>query len=131
MHEEWRVSCDILAQLLGEPCETASVPGGDASGAVLRSAAAVGIRYLFTSEPMLVPWSIDQTRILGRVSIKSHMSAVQAGQYAHFRCWNRALLKRRCSLVMRRVCHPLYAMYVRRQTMGFASHRFDDTQETP
>src|SRR5262249_10311385 len=31
MVEEWRMSCDRLAQLLGEPCTTAAVPGGDSS----------------------------------------------------------------------------------------------------
>ncbi len=42
MLEEWRTSCGILADLLGEPCSVASVPGGDISTAVLRSAAPAG-----------------------------------------------------------------------------------------
>src|ERR1051325_6225884 len=33
MLEEWRVSRDILEQLLGEPCRAASLPGGDISPA--------------------------------------------------------------------------------------------------
>jgi len=40
MIDEWRVSRDKLAQLLGAPCRTASVPGGDSSPLVLRSAGA-------------------------------------------------------------------------------------------
>src|SRR5439155_26665222 len=33
---EWRTSCDRLADLLGEPCTVASVPGGDISPVVLQ-----------------------------------------------------------------------------------------------
>ena len=36
MTAEWRTSCDILADLLGEPCPVASVPGGDISQALLQ-----------------------------------------------------------------------------------------------
>src|SRR5204862_125604 len=55
MTTEWRVSRAILEALLGEPCIAASVPGGDISHVVLESAGDAGIRYLFTSEPLLRP----------------------------------------------------------------------------
>lgn len=51
MLEQWRTSCDRLAQWLGEGCAVASVPGGEISDAVLESAQRSGIEYLFTSEP--------------------------------------------------------------------------------
>ncbi|MEW5300395.1 MAG: hypothetical protein WDW36_003328 [Sanguina aurantia] len=48
---EWRISVDCLNQHLGAPITVASVPGGFYAMHVAQAAAAVGIRYLFTSEP--------------------------------------------------------------------------------
>src|SRR5207247_4500784 len=55
MIEEWRISRDKLAELLGAPCRTASVPGGDRSPLVARSAGAAGLADLLTSAPVLRP----------------------------------------------------------------------------
>src|SRR5207249_2262720 len=63
---EWRTSCDRLADLLGEPCTVASVPGGDISPVVLQSAAVAGLHYLFTSEPTPVPERVGGCWVLGR-----------------------------------------------------------------
>ncbi|HMJ58349.1 MAG TPA: polysaccharide deacetylase family protein, partial [Gemmatimonadales bacterium] len=62
MLEEWRTSGDAIGEIVGAPCLTASVPGGDISRQVLESAAAAGIRYLFTSEPWLSPRSLNGCR---------------------------------------------------------------------
>jgi hypothetical protein len=51
MVEEWRTSCDLL----GVPCLTGSVPGGDVSKKVFRSADVAQMRFLFTSNPVLTP----------------------------------------------------------------------------
>src|SRR5207237_524407 len=56
MLEEWHTSTDALSQVLGERCATAAVPGGDISPQVLESAAAAGLRALFTSEPSTSGW---------------------------------------------------------------------------
>src|SRR2546426_10607590 len=66
MVEEWRVSSDILAQLLGAPCTAAAVPGGDISREVLESAAEAGLAYLFTSEPWLRPRRVGGGSVLRR-----------------------------------------------------------------
>ena len=131
MRREWQISCDMLSQLLGEPCVTASVPGGDISASALESASSSRIKYLFTSEPRLKPDRVNDCRILGRVSIKDRTSVRLVREYAAFESWSRALLKRRCSLVARRMFHPLYTIYVRRQTTAFTSPQFDDTRRTP
>jgi len=55
MLEEWRTSGDAISEIVGAPCLTASVPGGDISRQVLESAARAGVQYLFTSEPWLSP----------------------------------------------------------------------------
>jgi hypothetical protein len=113
---QWQTSCDILSQLLGEACTVASVPGGDISPAVLNSAHASRIRYLFTSEPWLTPRRVDDCWILGRVAVKANTPAARVQAYASLRGWRTALIERRASVAARRVLGPLYRMYVRHRT---------------
>ena len=121
MLEEWRTSCAILADLLGEPCRVASVPGGDISTAVLRSAAPAGVRYLFTSEPWITPRRVDGCWILGRFGPKVGTSAGRVGALVRFDGWQRALLERRLKGLLRRGLPALYRLYVRRSTQDWAT----------
>jgi len=111
---EWRQSCDILAQLLGEPCLTAAVPGGEISPAVLRSAGAAGLRYLFTSEPVLTPRVVGGCWVLGRFCPKSSTGTGEIADLAAFRGWAGKLLVRRIKALARRSMPPLYRLYVSR-----------------
>ena len=113
---EWRQSCDILAQLLGEPCLTASVPGGEISPAVLRSADFAGVRYLFTSEPWLEPRVVGGCWVLGRFFAKASTGADEIGRLAAFHGWTNRLMVRRLKALARRSVPPLYRWYVKRST---------------
>jgi peptidoglycan/xylan/chitin deacetylase (PgdA/CDA1 family) len=116
MVTEWQVSRAILEALLGEPCVTASVPGGDISRVVLESAGATGIKYLFTSEPLLTPERIGDTWVLGRVILKAGVSAATVRELVAFRGWQRVQLWRRLGGIARTLLPPLYAQYVRLRT---------------
>jgi peptidoglycan/xylan/chitin deacetylase (PgdA/CDA1 family) len=116
MATEWRVSRAILEALLGEPCTTASVPGGDISRVVLESASEAGIRHLFTSEPQPRPERIGDTWVLGRVVMKAGVSAETVRQLVAFRGWQRVQLLRRVGGLARALFPPLYAQYVRLRT---------------
>jgi peptidoglycan/xylan/chitin deacetylase (PgdA/CDA1 family) len=116
MVEEWQTSCAVLADLLGEPMVTASVPGGDISATTLRSAATAGLRYLFTSEPWLTPRRVAECWILGRVSPKVGTTPAEMSDLARFHGWSRALLLRRAKGIVRRSCPPIYRLYVKRLT---------------
>jgi peptidoglycan/xylan/chitin deacetylase (PgdA/CDA1 family) len=116
MDEEWRVSGDILAQLLGEPCVAASVPGGDISRAVLRSAASAGFRYVFTSEPWLHPRRVAACWVLGRYCPTTATTPEQVAALARFHGWRGALLVRRLKGLARRGLPTLYRQYVRAAT---------------
>ena len=116
MVEEWRTSCDQLAQLLGEPCLSASVPGGDISRRVLESARTAGLQYLFTSEPWLNPRRLDTCWILGRYSVKVETSAARVGELARFRGWTSALVRRRLKVLATRALPPLYRLWIRART---------------
>jgi peptidoglycan/xylan/chitin deacetylase (PgdA/CDA1 family) len=116
---EWRRSCDVLAQLLGEPCVTAAVPGGEISGAVLRSAGSAGLRYLFTSEPWLRPRIVGGCWVLGRFCPKASTSSEEIAELADFRGWTTKLLVRRLKGMASRSVPPLYRLYVSRSTRGW------------
>jgi peptidoglycan/xylan/chitin deacetylase (PgdA/CDA1 family) len=51
LDDEWSRSRAVIAELLGAPPRTASVPGGYLSRTVIEAAAAAGYELLFTSEP--------------------------------------------------------------------------------
>jgi peptidoglycan/xylan/chitin deacetylase (PgdA/CDA1 family) len=116
MATEWRVSRAILESLLGEPCLTASVPGGDISPAALESVSDAGVRYLFTSEPYVHPERVGQTWILGRVTLKAGVSPETIRDLISFRGWQRVQLLRRLGGWARSVSPSLYAQYVRLRT---------------
>ena len=112
MIEEWRVSRDILTQLLGEPCDTASVPGGDISPVALRYADEAGLGYLFTSEPWLRPRQVGSCWILGRAYPKVNTPLAQVRNLAHLQGWRRALALRRTKGLVKLAIAPLYRYYV-------------------
>jgi peptidoglycan/xylan/chitin deacetylase (PgdA/CDA1 family) len=113
---EWRQSADILEQLLGEPCVTGSVPGGEISPAVLRSAGVAGLRYLFTSEPSPAPRVVGGCWVLGRFCAKATTPSGEIAQLARFNGWSTKLLARRLKVLARRSMPSLFRLYVSRST---------------
>jgi peptidoglycan/xylan/chitin deacetylase (PgdA/CDA1 family) len=116
MAAEWRTSRELLADLLGEPCTTAAVPGGDISRLVLQSAAAAGFQHVFTCEPTLAPARVGGCWVLGRFSVKATTTASRIRQLAGLRGWERALLVRRLKNFARMALPGPYRQYVRWRT---------------
>jgi peptidoglycan/xylan/chitin deacetylase (PgdA/CDA1 family) len=116
MASEWGVSRAILEGLLGEPVAAGSVPGGDISRAVLEHAGDAGLRYLFTSEPLLTPERVADTWIIGRVILKAGISADTIRELVAFKGWQRAQLIRQLGGLARSLSPSLYAQYVRLRT---------------
>ncbi|MGH7559684.1 MAG: polysaccharide deacetylase family protein [Gemmatimonadales bacterium] len=116
MLEEWRVSAAILEDLLGEPCSAAAVPGGDISPEVLATARDSGFRYLFTSEPWVVPRLLGGCWVVGRVCLKAGVSPDTVAALTQFRGWGRARFVRALKGVARYGLGPLYRMYVAHTT---------------
>jgi peptidoglycan/xylan/chitin deacetylase (PgdA/CDA1 family) len=116
MAAEWRESRDRLGDILGEPCTAASVPGGDVSTAVLRSAADAGYSYVFTSEPDPRPVLQGTCRVLGRFVVKATHTAEQVGRLARGEGWQQALFLRRLRVAATRALPGLYRQYVALRT---------------
>lgn len=116
MRQEWRESLDRLAGVLGTSCIAASVPGGDASETVGRTAAEAGVRYLFTSDPTLRPTRVDACWVLGRYCPKVQTDVAYIRRLARFEAWGRALLVRQLKDLARRALPTVYRAYVRYAT---------------
>ena len=74
LDREWRDSAARLADILGEPVTTASIPGGYYSRAVASAASSAGIRVLFTSEPVTATTTVDGCLVIGRFSVQQGVS---------------------------------------------------------
>jgi peptidoglycan/xylan/chitin deacetylase (PgdA/CDA1 family) len=79
---EWNRSREVLAELLGTPPATASVPGGFLSRNVVSAAAEAGFELLMTSEPFARQRRHDGLTVAGRYTIWSTTSAATAAAYA-------------------------------------------------
>jgi peptidoglycan/xylan/chitin deacetylase (PgdA/CDA1 family) len=84
LREEWHRGVASLADALGEPIHAASVPGGHGSRTVARAAAAAGIRFLFTSEPIVRIRRVGGVIVIGRYVVQRStpaavVAAVAAG----------------------------------------------------
>ncbi len=87
LREEWTRSVAALEEILGLPVRVASVPGGYYSEEVGRAAAAAGIRWLFTSEPVEAIETVDGCQILGRYAIHRAHRAAEAGRFGAGQAW--------------------------------------------
>lgn len=114
MIQEWLASCNLLSDILGTACLTASVPGGDVSPRVFQSAHNAGLRFLFTSDPFLTPKLEGDCWIIGRVCIKTDTSLSDVQKLAEFRGWSKVLARRRMKTITKTLFSPLYEIYVRR-----------------
>jgi len=82
LREEWTRSTGVLGDLLGEPVRLGSVPNGAFSRRVAVTAAAAGIKGLFTSEPTMHCDDVDGCAVIGRFLLRSNTPAEVAGALA-------------------------------------------------
>jgi peptidoglycan/xylan/chitin deacetylase (PgdA/CDA1 family) len=80
--EEWRRSREVLAEVLGEPPASASVPGGFLSRPVVEEARAAGYELLMTSEPTARVTREGPMTVMGRYTIWATTGPAQAAGYA-------------------------------------------------
>lgn len=107
MIKEWQLSIDILTDIIQENVDCASVPGGDMDLNTQLSAQEIGIKYLFTSEPTLVPWKLDNLICCGRVCIKKNTPLKKVYEFANYRGYSRELAVRKLRNFIKRVYYPI------------------------
>jgi peptidoglycan/xylan/chitin deacetylase (PgdA/CDA1 family) len=79
---EWRRSREVLGEILGTPPQSAAVPGGFLSEAVIGEAAGAGYRVLMTSQPSVRPRDHDGLQVHGRFTIWAATAPARAAAYA-------------------------------------------------
>jgi peptidoglycan/xylan/chitin deacetylase (PgdA/CDA1 family) len=79
---EWTTSREVLGEILGEPPESASVPGGYLSRDVIDGAAAAGYSLLMTSDPTSRMRPRGRLMVLGRFAIRASTPPGRAARYA-------------------------------------------------
>jgi peptidoglycan/xylan/chitin deacetylase (PgdA/CDA1 family) len=79
---EWRLSRELLGEVLGKEPVHASVPGGYVSSTVLSAAAGAGYRLLMTSEPVTRARAVGGMTVLGRYAIWATTRPSTAVAYA-------------------------------------------------
>jgi peptidoglycan/xylan/chitin deacetylase (PgdA/CDA1 family) len=89
LDREWRDSVRPLADILGVGIDTAAVPGGYYNREVAVSAAAAGIRFLFTSEPVTSVGEVDGCKIVGRFCVRRGSTPEWVGAVVAGRVWPR------------------------------------------
>lgn len=114
MLAEWQQSCEILAEVAGQPILAASVPGGDMNRQTVATAAEAGIKFLFTSEPTYRPWREAGITCFGRVCVKRDTSLVAVERYLRFKGFGRQMAVRRCKQLVKKLLAPLYRRHVPR-----------------
>jgi peptidoglycan/xylan/chitin deacetylase (PgdA/CDA1 family) len=87
LEHEWRDSVQILTDLIGQPVDTASVPGGFYSRRVGEAAVRAGIKHLFTSSPTATTKRLGDGTVLGRYSVHrdtdvSRLASLAGGKVA-------------------------------------------------
>jgi len=82
LKREWEESVRALSDLLGEPVRIGSVPGGQYSRQVAETAAAVGIKALFTSEPTTRRAEVEGCLVLGRYAVRRLTAPAVAARIA-------------------------------------------------
>jgi peptidoglycan/xylan/chitin deacetylase (PgdA/CDA1 family) len=88
--DEWQRSVRVLADILGEPVVTGSVPGGYYTRSVAEAAAQAGLKLLFTSAPTTRCRTVDGCWVVGRYTLRRWTSAATAAALANHRLRPRA-----------------------------------------
>ena len=87
--QEWRRSSQMLADLLGEPVTSGSVPGGFYRRRVALAAAQVGMRAIFTSNPTDRPHLVAGCWVIGRYTMLNETAPEVAAGLVSGHVWPR------------------------------------------
>jgi peptidoglycan/xylan/chitin deacetylase (PgdA/CDA1 family) len=95
LDREWQNSVARLSGILGEPVDTASVPGGYYGPQVGEAAQSAGIEVLFTSEPTTRIAHLNGCLLLGRYVVQRGMGPEWSAGFAAGRiaqCWRQTAM---------------------------------------
>ena len=108
MIKEWTESKKILEDILGEPVETCSIPGGDSNKNAYKSAVEAGYKVIFDSEITTKIRKKNGAIILGRVCPKAGTSIAKIKQLSKFQGLQKEALIRQLKKIAKMLLYPIY-----------------------
>lgn len=113
MIKEWKISINILEQILDNKINCGSIPGGDMNRKAIFSAQQANIKYLFTSEPTNKIWKENDVTLIGRVCPKAGTKISKVKKFANNQGFAKEILIRKIKNLIRFLLGPLYPQYVK------------------
>ena len=117
MLEEWRVSKEILENILGTEVLYCSVPGGDADAKTYESAVEAGFKFIFDSEPIVEPRYLQDSQIFGRLSVKAQTNEQQLTDMLSLKNLAGLQRSRKIKGTLKRLIFPLH-QYIQNRKNG-------------
>lgn len=108
MLEEWRVSKDILENILSKEITYCSIPGGDADQKTYESALETGFKFIYDSEPMVENRFLGESQIMGRFSVKAMTTDNQLKAILNLRNLSSLQRNRKIKSVIKKMIFPLH-----------------------
>ncbi len=108
MLNEWKISKDILEQIIGKEITACSVPGGDSDTRTYKSAAESGFKTVYDSEPIVHPRHEHGIEILGRFSIKAQTSLYELDDIIHLRSLKSLQRNRKIKSTVKKLIFPIH-----------------------
>lgn len=117
MLEEWRVSKDILENIVGKTIEYCSIPGGDADAKTYESAAEVGFKFIFDSEPIIEERFVHNAKIFGRFSIKAQTTDAGLVDLLNLNSLKKLQRNRKIKSTIKKIIFPIH-QYIQNKKNG-------------
>ncbi len=109
MLEEWRISKEILEDIIGKEILCCSIPGGDVDAKTYDSAIEAGYRFIFNSEPDSSVYEKDNSYIIGRFSVKNSTSLETFRDILLYKNHHKLMRERKIKNTIKKLIFPIHS----------------------
>jgi len=106
---EWAKSKEILENIVKEKIICCSIPGGDSNLNAFQTAGEIGFDYVFSSDPSFYPVHVDNTTVIGRVSLKKGDSLKKINRIINFKGIFLEIVIRKIKVIIKLMIYPFYS----------------------
>ena len=108
MLSEWKTSKEILEQILSREITSCSIPGGDSDKKTYESACEAGFTQIFDSEPIVTLRKMNNSEILGRLSIKNNVTGEELEKILRLENLSKLQRIRKFKKIIKKLIFPLH-----------------------